>query len=147
MSVCTSTRYSSVIRRFNWKLEVLCFDFCSMRSTLWASYWLIYVTNSSTVVAKWHSYWPRLLFWHVCPNQMWATGIMKQLLFATSVVLAWFSQSDASNRYHEDTGEWPPRHVCCLGMIAPIRFEQQGPTDSYSASMDEHLPKSHYVLA
>jgi hypothetical protein len=30
---------------------------------------------------------------------------MKQLLFATSVVLAWLPQSDGSNRYHEDTGE------------------------------------------
>jgi hypothetical protein len=31
----------------------------------------------------------------------------------------------------------PPRHVCCLGMVAPIRLEQQGPTDSYSASTSE----------
>jgi hypothetical protein len=49
---------------------------------------------------------PRLLSWHGCPNQIWATGIMKELLFATSGVLAWLLQSDVSNRCHEDTGEW-----------------------------------------
>jgi hypothetical protein len=43
-------------------------------------------------------YMPHLLPWHGCPNQMWATGIMNQLLFARSVV---------------------------LGVVAPIRCEQQ----------------------
>ena len=88
---------------------------------LWASYWLIYVTNGSIVVAKWSSS-PHLSSRHGCPNQMWATGIMKQLLFATSVALAWLPQSDVSNRHHEAT---PICHVCCLGMVAPIRWEQQ----------------------
>jgi hypothetical protein len=103
----------------------------------WASYWLIYITIGSIVVSKW-SYSPHLSSRHGslnkmwatgimkqliyatsdvlawlpnCLNQMWATGIMKQLLYATSVVLAWLLQSDGSNRYHEDTGEWssPPR--------------------------------------
>jgi hypothetical protein len=93
-----------------------------MCSTRWASYWLIYHPNCPIVVAKWHSYLPRLMSRRGFPNQMWATGIMKQLLFATSVVLAWLPQSDVSNRHHEAT---PICHVCCLGMVVPIRFEQQ----------------------
>jgi hypothetical protein len=40
----------------------------------------------------------------------------------------------------------PPRHVCCLGMVSQSRLEQQGPTDSYSSSMKEHLPNSHFVI-
>jgi hypothetical protein len=75
-----------------------------MWSMRWASYWLIYVTNGSIVIAKWSSS-PSLSSRHGCPNQMWATSIMKLLLFATSVVLTWLPQSDVSNRYHEDTGE------------------------------------------
>jgi hypothetical protein len=38
------------------------------------------------------------------------------------------------------------RHICCLGMVAPIRLKQQGPTDSYSASMDKELPEYHNVF-
>jgi hypothetical protein len=44
------------------------------------------------------------------------------LLFAKSVVLAWLPQSHVSNRHHEATTFG---HVCCLGMVAPIRCEQQ----------------------
>jgi hypothetical protein len=40
----------------------------------------------------------------------------------------------------------PPRLVCCLGMVVSIRLEQQGPTDSYSASTNELQPTSHNVL-
>jgi hypothetical protein len=40
----------------------------------------------------------------------------------------------------------PPRLVCYLGMVAPIGLEQQGPTDSYSASTNELQPTSHNVL-
>jgi hypothetical protein len=87
----------------------------------WASYWLIYVTNGSIFVAKWSSS-PRMSSRHGCPNQMWATGIMKQLLCATSDVLAWLPQSDVSNMHHEAT---PIFHVCCLSMVASIGWEQQ----------------------
>jgi hypothetical protein len=44
---------------------------------------------------------PRLSYRHRCPNQMWATGIMKQLS-------------------HD-----PLCHVCRTGIVAPIRCEQQ----------------------
>jgi hypothetical protein len=54
------------------------------------------------------------------------------ILLATSVVLAWLSQSDLSNKDQRT--------------VIPIRHEQQGPTDGHSASMDDHLPKSLYVL-
>jgi hypothetical protein len=40
----------------------------------------------------------------------------------------------------------PPRHVCCLEMVAPIRLEQQEPSDNFSASMDEQVPKYHNDL-
>jgi hypothetical protein len=73
--------------------------------------------------ASWSNYYmPDLMYWHGCPNQMWATGIMKQLLYATSDVFAWFPQSDVSNRHHEAT---PTCHVCCLSMVARIEWEKQ----------------------
>jgi hypothetical protein len=171
MLVCISTWYSSGIRPNNLKLEVLCFEYCSMWSTHWASNWLIYVTNGSIVVAKWHSYSPRLLPWRGCPIRreqqaswsnshflrllpyhgwpyhMWATGIMKQLLFATSVVLASLPHQIWATGTMRIQGNDPPRHVCCLCMVAPIRLEQQGPTGSYSASIDKTIPKSHYFIA
>jgi hypothetical protein len=77
-----------LVRQYHWKFEVLCFAYCSMWSIRWAPYLLINITNGSINVAKCPSS-PRLSSRNGCTNQMWATWIMKELLIATSVVLAW----------------------------------------------------------
>jgi hypothetical protein len=85
---------------------ILTFDYWTMWSKRWASPADWFMLQTARLLLPNDLLRHVYLSWHDSPNQMWATGIMKNLLFATSVVLAWLPQLYVINMHYEDTGEW-----------------------------------------
>jgi hypothetical protein len=110
MLLSTSTWYSSGIRRYNWKLEVLSFLItvvCDQRAEPPTD---LFIMQAARMLLP-----NETPSFHVCClgmvspircEQQLSWGYWRTILLATSVVSAWLSRSYVSNIYDEDNEEW-----------------------------------------